>query len=303
MNKLAIVIPYYNIKFFEDTLKSVAAQTDKRFTFYIGNDASPADPKSMIEKHFGQGDFHYYEYENNVGGENLAKQWERILENVTEDWFQLLGDDDMISENFVEEFYTNLPEIVQQKSMVLKSPQCIINDKGEVTAGLTDFPHLFSRNYNWQRKFRSGERASLSEHIFKTSQYRKYKFQKFPFAWGSDDVAVYEFSESEPILFLKKSKVYVRVSKHSISGSEDNMIEKKNAYYHFEKHMINHHYKNLEKEDIYKMINQQISYSYKNNLSLRINLYKIYWYFRDISQIKKSFKTYYYLKEMRKKLK
>lgn len=303
MNKLAIVIPYYNIKFFEDTLKSVAAQTDKRFTFYIGNDASPADPKSMIEKHFGPGDFQYYEYENNVGGENLAKQWERILENVTEDWFQLLGDDDMISENFVEEFYANLPETVQQKSMVLKAPQCIINDMGEVMAGLSEFPYLFSRNYNWQRKFRSGERASLSEHIFKTSQYRKYKFQKFPFAWGSDDVAVYEFSESEPILFLKKSKVFVRVSKHSISGSEDNMIAKKNAYHHFEKYMINHHYKNLEKEDIYKMINQQISYSYKNNLSLRINLYKIYWYFKDITQIKKSFKTYFYLNQMRKKQK
>lgn len=303
MNKLAIVIPYYNIKFFEDTLKSVAAQTDKRFTFYIGNDASPADPKSMIEKHFAQGDFHYYEYENNVGGENLAKQWERILENVTEDWFQLLGDDDMISENFVEEFYANLPETVQQKSMVLKAPQCIINDMGEVMAGLSEFPYLFSRNYNWQRKFRSGERASLSEHIFKTSQYRKYKFQKFPFAWGSDDVAVYEFSESEPILFLKKSKVFVRVSKHSISGSEDNMIAKKNAYHYFEKYMINHHYKNLEKEDIYKMINQQISYSYKNKLSLRINLYKIYWYFKDITQIKKSFKTYFYLNQMRKKQK
>lgn len=303
MNKLAIVIPYYNIKFFEDTLKSVAAQTDKRFTFYIGNDASPADPKSMIEKHFGPGDFQYYEYENNVGGENLAKQWERILENVTEDWFQLLGDDDMISENFVEEFYANLPETVQQKSMVLKAPQCIINDMGEVMAGLSEFPYLFSRNYNWQRKFRSGERASLSEHIFKTSQYRKYKFQKFPFAWGSDDVAVYEFSESEPILFLKKSKVFVRVSKHSISGSEDNMIAKKNAYHYFEKYMINHHYKNLEKEDIYKMINQQISYSYKNKLSLRINLYKIYWYFKDITQIKKSFKTYFYLNQMRKKQK
>lgn len=303
MNTIAIVIPYYKIDFFEETLKSVASQTDKRFTLYIGNDASPDDPFPLIEKYFPDGNYHYFDYKENLGGKNLAMQWERILENVTEEWFQILGDDDVISENFVEEFYANLPEIAQQKSTVLKAPQCIINDMGEVMADLTEFPHLFSRNNNWQRKFRSGERASLSEHIFKTSQYRKYKFQKFPFAWGSDDVAVYEFSESEPILFLKKSKVFVRVSKHSISGSEDNMIEKKNAYYHFEKYMINHHYKNLEKEDIYKMINQQISYSYKNNLSLRINLYKIYWYFKDITQIKKSFKTHFYLNQLRKKQK
>ena len=303
MNTIAIVIPYYKIDFFEETLKSVASQTDKRFTLYIGNDASPDDPFPLIEKYFPDRNYHYFDYSENLGGKNLAMQWERILENVNEEWFQILGDDDVISENFVEEFYANLHETVQQKAMVLKAPQCIINEMGEVMAGLSEFPYLFSRNYNWQRKFRSGERASLSEHIFKTSQYRKYKFQKFPFAWGSDDVAVYEFSESEPILFLKISKVFVRVSKHSISGSEDNMIAKKNAYHYFEKYMINHHYKNLEKEDIYKMINQQISYSYKNNLSLRINLYKIYWYFKDITQIKKSFKTYFYLNQMRKKQK
>ncbi|AZB21054.1 glycosyltransferase family 2 protein [Kaistella haifensis] len=303
MNTIAIVIPYYKIDFFEETLKSVTSQTDKRFTLYIGNDASPDDPFPLIEKYFPDGNYHYFDYKENLGGKNLAMQWERILENVKEEWFQILGDDDVISENFVEEFYANLHETVQQKAMVLKAPQCIINEMGEVMAGLSEFPYLFSRNYNWQRKFRSGERASLSEHIFKTSQYRKYKFQKFPIAWGSDDVAVYEFSESEPILFLKKSKVFVRVSKHSISGSEDNIIAKKNAYHYFEKYMINHHYKNLEKEDIYKMINQQISYSYKNNLSLRINLYKIYWYFKDITQIKKSFKTYFYLNQMRKKQK
>jgi hypothetical protein len=37
---LAIVIPYYKIRFFEATLQSVAIQTDKRFKVYIGNDAS-----------------------------------------------------------------------------------------------------------------------------------------------------------------------------------------------------------------------------------------------------------------------
>lgn len=38
---LAIVIPYYKITFFEDTLESLAHQTDKRFKVYIGDDASP----------------------------------------------------------------------------------------------------------------------------------------------------------------------------------------------------------------------------------------------------------------------
>ena len=32
--------------------------------------------------------------------------------DVQEEWFQILGDDDVISNNFVEEFYKNLEEVV-----------------------------------------------------------------------------------------------------------------------------------------------------------------------------------------------
>jgi hypothetical protein len=38
---LAIIIPYYKLCFFEENLQSLAAQTDKRFKVYIGDDASP----------------------------------------------------------------------------------------------------------------------------------------------------------------------------------------------------------------------------------------------------------------------
>ena len=88
-NKLAIVIPYYKIDFFEEVLKSIASQTDKRFTLYIGNDASPDNPLQLIEKYFPEGNYHYFDYQENLGGKNLAMQWERILENVKEEWFQI----------------------------------------------------------------------------------------------------------------------------------------------------------------------------------------------------------------------
>ena len=41
---LAIIIPYFKLLFFEETLQSLAIQTDKRFKVYIGDDASPEDP-------------------------------------------------------------------------------------------------------------------------------------------------------------------------------------------------------------------------------------------------------------------
>lgn len=50
---LSIVIPYYKITFFDQTLKSLATQTDKRFKVYIGDDASPEPPIDLLENYKG----------------------------------------------------------------------------------------------------------------------------------------------------------------------------------------------------------------------------------------------------------
>ena len=47
---LAIIIPYFKLTFFEETLKSLASQTSKRFKVYIGDDASPEGPSNWLEK-------------------------------------------------------------------------------------------------------------------------------------------------------------------------------------------------------------------------------------------------------------
>lgn len=51
---LAIVIPYYNIHFFDKTLFSLSCQTDKRFKVYIGNNNSPNESNELID-HYKDG--------------------------------------------------------------------------------------------------------------------------------------------------------------------------------------------------------------------------------------------------------
>ena len=48
MKKLAIVIPAYKVDFFETVLFSLAQQTCKDFTVYIGEDCSRDDFKSIL---------------------------------------------------------------------------------------------------------------------------------------------------------------------------------------------------------------------------------------------------------------
>ena len=60
---LAIVIPYYKLSFFEETLKSLADQTDKRFKVYIGNDASSENPINIFNKYKPRINLKYKKFE------------------------------------------------------------------------------------------------------------------------------------------------------------------------------------------------------------------------------------------------
>jgi glycosyltransferase involved in cell wall biosynthesis len=44
--ELAIIVPAFRVRFLERTLQSLAAQTDRRFRVYVGDDASPEPVES-----------------------------------------------------------------------------------------------------------------------------------------------------------------------------------------------------------------------------------------------------------------
>lgn len=60
---LTIEIPFYKIDFFEDTLKSLANQTNKNFTVYIGNDASSENPINIFNKYKPRINLKYKKFE------------------------------------------------------------------------------------------------------------------------------------------------------------------------------------------------------------------------------------------------
>lgn len=240
-NQLAIVIPYYKIDFFEETIQSLSVQTDKRFTIYIGNDASPDDPLPTINKHLTEDDYHYFDYKDNVGGKNLALQWERILENVTEDWFMILGDDDRIAPNFVEEFYKYHNEYTQVNLIKVRN---IIVKEGDIMKH--DFTgNLQAKSYNtvdfFLQKLQGKMNSSLSEHIFRKAAFKG--FRKYPLAWHDDDWALLSITQCGSFYFLKDTQVVIREYAGSISGKADNLDKKNEASLLFYTEIIDLFYK------------------------------------------------------------
>jgi glycosyltransferase involved in cell wall biosynthesis len=291
MNQLAIIIPYYKIDFFEETLKSVVNQTNQNFKLYIGNDASPNNPLPLIEKYFKDKDYRYFDYKDNIGGTNLALQWERILENVQEEWVQILGDDDCISPDFVEEFYKTLPVVEKNNISLIKCGQQWIDENNK---------QLESHIYNFNKvsaaevfikKYKDEIRSSLSENIYQTKIVKKQKFVKLPLAWGTDDLSLLGFSKNGYIQYIPKLLVSIRISAESISGSDQYENLKKSAINQLQEEIICQFSDKLPDYFVQEVIDTYLSSSHYegSNVSVKVLLYYL-----------KKFKIKHFLKAARK---
>jgi hypothetical protein len=260
---LAIVIPYYKITFFEETLKSIARQSDKRFKVYIGNDASSENPNDLLEKYIGQFDFVYYHFETNIGGVSLVKQWNRCLGMIEgEEWVMFLGDDDLLEENVVSEFYSNLNEI-NFATNVVRYSTCKIDSVGSLISPQYIHPKI---EYSIDFFFRN-VRSSLSEYIFRKTKIREIGFKDFPLAWQSDVLAVLEFSDFKNVYSINDAKVFIRITDLSISGKQDNLKLKYKAVFDFYYYLITYrlnYFNSAQKDKLYTQINKSYLNDKKN---------------------------------------
>lgn len=229
MYDLVIIIPYFKMFFFEETLEALAKQTDKRFHVYIGDDGSPNAPLELLKKYEGQFNYTYKRFNDNLGGVSLVKHWERCLAMMKdEEWFMILGDDDVLGDNVVEEFYNNL-SMIDEVSNIVRFPTEVIDENSLMIYDKNSHPKFELAIDSFFRKISGKTRSSLSEYVFNSKIFRKKGFVDLPLAWGTDDLAVLDISEKKPIYTINCAIVQVRVSLSSISGKKDNLLLKNKA--------------------------------------------------------------------------
>ena len=261
---LAIIIPYYKLTFFEETLQSLACQTDKRFKVYIGNDASPESPADLLEKYQGKFDFDYHQFETNLGSISLTQQWERCIALTgKEEWIMILGDDDYLSDNLVEQFYFFLPKFVSKTNVVRFASRTIVESEKR-KANISLNPVWENATDSFYRKFQRITRSSLSEYVFLKKVYENYGFHNYPLAWYSDDRAWLDFSEDKPIYSINEGLVCVRLSNLNITGKQDNFDLKNKSSIAFHKFLIQHKFKYFNKYERTKII-RKYHYELRNS--------------------------------------
>ena len=244
---LAIIIPFFKLTFFEATLQSLAHQSDKRFKVYIGDDASPEDCSALLQKFEGQFDFIYHRFETNIGGTSLTQQWERCIAlSDDEEWLMILGDDDVLGENVVEEFYKQY-DVFKDMSNLLRFSTQLIDSRRQKLFGVFNHPEFESGIDFLYRKITGQTRSSLSEYIFRKKVFDRHIFKNYPLAWHSDDKAWVDFAEEKSIYSINNSLVNIRYSAQSISGSQDNLDLKNRASVQFYRDIINEYFHQFNK--------------------------------------------------------
>lgn len=291
MKQLAIVIPYYKFDYFEECLQSLANQTNKQFTLYIGDDCSPNSPKVILNKYQNL-NIVYKRFKSNLGSNYLTKQWDRCIDLVNnEPWIMMLGDDDKISDNVVEEFYNSLNEIESKKINVVRNNVIEIDGNNTILREFF-YPRYEKSTDSFIKKITQNYHVTLPEYIFKKESYKKIGFKHFPFAFGSDNIAWLEFTNGNFIYTLPKGICYMRLSEHNISGNNKNIKEKVFSKYLTNKYIINNilnFFEDYQKKIIIEKGYKYLLFSDNKNIKERIYYLLIVLKYLKINEIKNIF--------------
>jgi glycosyltransferase involved in cell wall biosynthesis len=271
---LTIVIPYYKIVFFEKTLLSLANQTNKNFKVVIGNDNSSENPIELINQYSKVFKIKYKKFETNLGGTNLIKQWQRCLESVDKNsWISILGDDDVLDSNVVEQFYKNKNLAEDNNTKVIRFATQKINQFGEITSSVFKHPEFEKSTDFLIRKYKHQTRSSLSEYVFKNDITANLNKVSFPLAWNSDVALVLEHSNFENVLSINDAIVSIRISDKSISGSYLFILQKNSANNQFASYIFTNLNKFTKKQQAFLIAKFENNYlNNKKNVFLGLNI-------------------------------
>jgi len=242
MNSLAIIIPAFKVTFFDKALRSLAQQTNKNFTVYVGDDHSPDDLKSVCDKYNNSINIKYTRFNENIGAKQLVKQWNRcVMLSGQEEWLWLFSDDDMADKNCVEVFYKTIQED-NGRFDVYKFDKNIIDDNDAI-GEISPVSPFIEPSHLMAIEILMGRRGNcMPDHIFSRKVYEKNGGLVYTdYAQGADWATSILFSSDKGICTMQGAKINWRYGASNITGQfQLNRNEKIKGYVQFLNWLLAH---------------------------------------------------------------
>ena len=224
-HRLAIIIPAYKATFLPAALDSIAAQTCKDFTLYVGDDCSPEPISDIVEQYRDKIELVYQRFDTNLGGKDLVAQWERcIAMSQDEPYIWLFSDDDVMESNCVEELFRQIENTKGVYNLYHFNVD-VIDERGAFKWRKQDYPAVLSayRFYCGKNSMRLS--AFVVENVFSRKVYERFGgFMKYDLAWGSDIATWIVFCGEKGMCTVPHARVKWRQSSQNISPNYSRQI-------------------------------------------------------------------------------
>jgi glycosyltransferase involved in cell wall biosynthesis len=219
-SQLAIIIPAFRVRFLERTLHSLAAQTDRRFHLYIGDDASPEPIEPIIKKFQERLRLTYHRFSENLGSRSLTQHWSRCIALSREPWVWLFSDDDVMEPDCVASFYRTL-EATRGEFNVYRFNTLVIDEKDQPLRLNPPHPEQESGTQFLYFLLRGLRSCIAQEAIFSRAIYERHGWVDFPLAWGTDNASQIVWAESKGLKRIEGANVRWRWSGENISSTRE----------------------------------------------------------------------------------
>ncbi len=225
MHFFSICLPTYKALFLKECLDSILQQTYLHFELIILNDHSP-EPVIDIINLYKDERIRYYCNDKNVGAEKLVDNWNHCLNLAKGDFIVMMGDDDKMDPNYLEEFAEFIDKYPDLDVYHCRSK--IINENSEfysITPLVPEFETIY--DYLWAYvKF--DRQQYIGDFVYRTSAMKtKGGFYNLPLGWTSDFLTALIYCSDKGIAYTKSPVLNFRLSQYSISSSGDILLKRK----------------------------------------------------------------------------
>lgn len=229
--KFSIGIPAFKEVFFKKCIQSILDQSYTEFEVIIVNDASPNDLKSIVNT-FYDDRIRYFENDSNIGAEQVVFNWNKCLSHATGDFFILMGDDDLMSPDYLQTF---VGLIKKYPDLNVYHCRSIIIDENDQPISLTfSWPEFENVYENILHRITEKRNQFISDFVYRKSHLDKEGgFYYQPLAWGADDLTAYRACGSKGIAHSDKPVFFYRSNSYSITSTGNSVLKMKATIHYF----------------------------------------------------------------------
>ena len=283
MKRLAIIIPAYKAAFLPASLDSIAAQTSKDFTLYVGDDCSPEPIGEVIEAYRDRIDLVYHRFDSNLGGTDLVAQWERcIAMSHDESYIWLFSDDDVMEPNCVEELLKQI-DATKGAYDLYHFDVNEIDEVGRITKSLPPYPPVLGAYDYYKGKTTGRYRSYVVENVFSRKVHKQAGgFKNFDLAWGSDVATWCIFCGEKGMCTIPNAHVCWRRSSQNITPDKSRTVSERKLMSECEMLTWAYNYFGIE-EDIWT-VNRTVFVSKMQQYKGRVGWRCLRWAFQTFFQ-------------------